>query len=187
MEVYEAKQALRKEVAALKKSYSRSALSDLSLEILSRLEQTTLFQTASCIALYHAIPGEVQTAAFIEKWGGQKKILLPVIEGNDLRMVLYKGNESLRPGVFGILEPQIEESTTNLYEKEIELIVVPGVAFDRQLNRMGRGKGYYDRLLSTLTAPKVGICFGFQLMDAIPVEPFDRKMDAVITEKETIL
>lgn len=187
MTVYEAKQALRKEVASLKNLYSRSAQSDLSLEILSRLEQTTLFQTASCIALYHAIPGEVQTAAFIEKWGEMKKILLPVIEGNDLRMVLYKGNESLRPGVFGILEPQIEESNTNLYEKEIELIVVPGVAFDRQLNRMGRGKGYYDRLLSTLTAPKVGICFGFQLMDTIPVEPFDRKMDAVITEKEILL
>lgn len=71
-------------------------------------------------------------------------------------------------------------------ENEIDLIIVPGVAFDRQRNRLGRGKGFYDRLLSTLNVPKIGISYDFQLKDQIPVEPFDRKMDLIITEKEII-
>ena len=71
-------------------------------------------------------------------------------------------------------------------ESEIDLIIVPGVAFDRQHNRLGRGKGFYDRLLSTLDVPKIGICYDFQLKDQIPAEPFDRKMDLIITEKEIL-
>ena len=125
---------------------------DLSEEIMKRLEETELFRQASCIALYNAIPGEVQTAGFLEKWFEKKQLLLPL----------------------------------TVDESEIDLIIVPGVAFDRQLNRMGRGKGYYDRLLSTLQAPKIGICFDFQLQDTVPTESFDKKMDMIITEKEIV-
>lgn len=157
---------------------------DFSDKILENLERTEVFRNASRVAIYHAIPGEVQTASFIEKWYLTKKILLPVIEGDDLRMLPYTGRESLKAGVFGILEPTLDSPVMS--EKDIDLIVVPGVAFDRERNRMGRGKGYYDRLLSTLQAPKVGICFGFQLFPSIPVEPFDKKMDLVITEEEII-
>ena len=107
-----------------------------------------------------------------------------MIVGDDLRLLPYNGTDSLKPGIFGIMEP-IEQKTT-VDESEIDLIIVPGVAFDRQLNRMGRGKGYYDRLLSTLQVPKIGICFDFQLQDMIPIEPFDKKMDMIITEKEVI-
>lgn len=152
----------------------------LSDKIMNRLEQTDLFRAASCIALYHALPGEVQTAAFIEKWYQKKKILLPLVVGDDLRLLLYEGPRSLQPGAFGILEPK--EDGIEISGKEIDLIIVPGVAFDTEKNRMGRGKGFYDRLLSTLEAPKIGICFGFQLLPHIPVEPFDKKMDWVITE-----
>lgn len=151
---------------------------------MQRLEETDLFRQASCVALYHAIPGEVQTAEFIEKWHEEKKLLLPVIEGNDLHLVLYTGKDSLKAGVFGILEPTEEAQTVS--EEEIDLMLVPGVAFDRQHNRLGRGKGYYDRLLATLKAPKVGICYDFQLLDTIPTESFDKKMDMIMTEKETI-
>ena len=62
------------------------------------------------------------------------------------------------------------------------MIIVPGVAFDLQHNRLGRGRGFYDRLLSSLSAPKVGICFDFQLIDTVPTEPFDRLMDSVVSE-----
>ena len=157
---------------------------DLSEKILKLLEETELFRQASCIALYNAIPEEVQTAAFLEKWFVKKRLLLPLVVGDDLRLLPYKGIDSLKPGAFGILEPVDQETT--IPEADIDLIIVPGVAFDRQLNRMGRGKGYYDRLLSTLQAPKIGICFDFQLQEMIPVEPFDKKMDMIITEKEII-
>lgn len=157
---------------------------DFSEKILKQLEETELFRQASCIALYYSIPGEVQTAAFLEKWFDRKQLLLPLVVGNDLRLLPYKGCDTLTQGVFGIPEPTDIE--TAIPESNVDLIIVPGVAFDRQLNRMGRGKGYYDRLLSTLQAPKIGICFDFQLQETIPVEPFDKKMDMIITEKEVI-
>ena len=157
---------------------------DLSGKILKRLEETEFFRQASCIALYNAIPGEVQTAAFLEKWFDKKQLLLPQVIGDDLHLLPYKGTENLRPGAFGILEPIDQE--TIIPETAIDLIIVPGVAFDRHLNRMGRGKGYYDRLLSTLQTSKIGICFDFQLQERIPIEPFDKKMDMIITEKEVI-
>ena len=171
-------------MASLKRSYTKTTLLDLSAKIMDRLEETDLFQQASCIALYHAIPGEVQTAGLIEKWYRKKRLLLPFIRGNDLQLLLYAGKESLKTGVFGILEPS--EDCEAVPESEIDLIIVPGVAFDRQHNRLGRGKGFYDRLLSTLDVPKIGICYDFQLKDQIPAEPFDRKMDLIITEKEIL-
>lgn len=174
-------------MALQKKSYSKTLLSERSRYILGRLEQTDLFRSASRIAFYHALPGEVQTAEFIEKWHGKKDFYLPVVEGNDLRLVPYRGNKHLKAGSFGILEPIAEENaaTEATNHPAIDLIIVPGVAFDRKNNRLGRGKGYYDRLLSELHVPKIGLCFDFQLFNEIPVEPFDRKMNQVISEHET--
>ena len=138
-------------MASLKRSYTKTTLLDLSAKIMDRLEETDLFQQASCIALYHAIPGEVQTAGLIEKWYRKKRLLLPLIKGNDLQLLLYAGKESLKTGVFGILEPS--EDCEAVPESEIDLI---------------------------------GICYDFQLKDQIPAEPFDRKMDLIITEKEIL-
>lgn len=184
MNISEQKQLLRKEIAQLKRSYSTTELNSFSIEAITRLEQSDIFHAATSVAIYHAIPGEVQTSTFIEKWYKQKTILLPVINGNDLQLLPYKGKESLKSGIFGIQEPTGNQQATT--ENEIDLIVVPGIAFDRQMNRMGRGKGYYDRLLSTLTATKAGLCFHFQLIEKVPAEVFDRKMDMLITDREII-
>ena len=104
-ELQESKQQLRKYIASLKKSYKKTTLLDLSEEIMKRLEETELFRQASCIALYNAIPGEVQTAGFLEKWFEKKQLLLPLIVGDDLRLLPYNGTDSLKPGIFGIMEP----------------------------------------------------------------------------------
>lgn len=92
---------------------------------------------------------------------------------------MFKGMESLQPGeAFGILEPVGELYTD--YDA-IDLIVVPGVAFDRHGNRLGRGRGYYDKILKeTHVARKVGICFGFQFVEEVPVDELDVRMDLVI-------
>ncbi len=173
-------------MALRKKSYSKIQLSERSETILERLEQTHLFRAASRVALYHALPGEVQTAAFIEKWQDKKTLYLPVVEGDNLRLLPYLGNDRLKTGSFGILEPTEEASPTpETTAGTLDLIIVPGIAFDRKNNRLGRGKGYYDRLLSEWKTPKIGICFDFQLFDEIPAEPFDRKMNLVISENET--
>lgn len=129
--------------------------------------------------LYHSLKDEVDTHAFIRKWSREKRILLPVVTGDDLELRLYTGPEDLTVGAYGIEEP-----TGALFTdySAIDLIVVPGVAFDRDGNRLGRGKGYYDRLLPRIpSAYKIGICFPFQVVDEVPAEPFDIRMDEIIT------
>ncbi|MDR1980291.1 MAG: 5-formyltetrahydrofolate cyclo-ligase [Tannerellaceae bacterium] len=181
MELRHSKRLLREEMALLRKGQAADTLHDLSQRILDRLESLDLFRRASCVALYHAIGGEVQTGMFIDKWQGEKRILLPVVDGEELHFVPYGGKENLNPGAYNIPEP-LQPRT----EETPELIIVPGVAFDRSLNRMGRGKGYYDRFLQHLTVPRIGLCFAFQLVERLPVEPFDVRMDMVITEHEII-
>ena len=185
MNIPQQKQALRKSMAEQKKTYGQEPLEAFSIQALHRLETSAVFNKAHCIALYHAIAGEVQTGAFIEKWKDRKRILLPVITGNDLKLVAYAGKESLTAGTFGILEP--DGNAPEVLPGEVELIVVPGIAFDRKGNRMGRGKGYYDRLLAEISAPKAGLCFDFQLFDEVPTEAFDCPMDMIVTDREIIV
>ncbi|MCD7938282.1 MAG: 5-formyltetrahydrofolate cyclo-ligase [Tannerellaceae bacterium] len=184
MDYQSQKQQLRSKIALQKKSYSPELLFLHSQTIIRRLESLPLFHKASCVALYHALPGEVQTAELIEKWYPHKTILLPAIEGNDIRFYSYQGKEQLENGLYGISEPCRNGLCPPL--QSIDLAIIPGVAFDRNLNRMGRGKGYYDRFLTNLTAPKIGLCFDFQLLDTIPTQPFDKKMDLIISEKGII-
>ena len=169
-------------MAARKSAYSATDLLDRSAVILRQLEESSLFRQAKQVALYHSLPGEVQTVAFIERWFREKQLFLPLVVGDDLRLFRYTGAESLQKGAFGIWEPKPDGEAAE--EDAIDLVIVPGVAFDRQCHRLGRGRGFYDRLLVSLSAPKVGICFDFQLLPSIPVEPFDYPMDHVFTETQ---
>ncbi len=175
------KKRLRKQIALLKKLYTKEQLSEWSSVLLTKLEDHPLFKRSCTILLYHSLPDEVDTHEFIKKWNGSKRFFLPVVKGDELELRLYAGEESLCQGSFGIREPA-EGIPAN--EKEIELAIIPGVAFDRKGNRLGRGKGYYDRTLDRLEkAYRIGICFDFQILDEIPSEKNDRPMDEVWTEK----
>lgn len=176
----EEKKKLRKTIAQKKTLQSVATLSALSSTLLKQLEESAAFIRAHHILLYYSLPDEVCTHAFIEKWSKEKNILLPVVKGNDLELRQYRGKESLHIGAYHIMEPG-GPVWTNL--QQIELSIVPGVGFDRRGHRLGRGKGYYDRLLPQLTSYNIGICFGFQLLDAVPTEEFDITMDEVWTEK----
>ncbi|MDE6843571.1 MAG: 5-formyltetrahydrofolate cyclo-ligase, partial [Muribaculaceae bacterium] len=90
----------------------------------------------------------------------------------------------LELGSFHIEEPTGDDLVD---PSQIEMMVIPGVAFDRRGNRMGRGKGFYDRLLQTAKATKIGVGYEFQLMDEIPTEEHDVPMDIVITQSGTII
>ena len=134
--------------------------------------------------LYHSLPDEVDTHAFIRRWSARKRILLPVVKGDDLELRLYTGDDCLTEGAFHIDEPT---GTAFTDYAAIDLAVIPGVAFDRRGNRLGRGKGYYDRLLPRIpTAYKLGLCFPFQLLDQIPAEAHDIPMDEVLTAVSSI-
>ncbi|MCD8260245.1 MAG: 5-formyltetrahydrofolate cyclo-ligase [Bacteroides sp.] len=176
------KKELRKLIATRKTCYSGSTQEVLP-DLFYLLESFVYFQQAKTVLLYHSLPDEVNTRYFIEKWKREKKILLPVVRGEEMVLCPYEGAENCKVGSFGITEPVTLPYTD--YEK-IDLALIPGVAFDRKGNRLGRGKGYYDRILPYISATKTGICFSFQLLDEIPREPFDVPMDFILTEKELL-
>jgi 5-formyltetrahydrofolate cyclo-ligase len=173
----ERKKELRKLIARRKASLSDATLKSLSADILETLENHPVFRSSNTILLYHSIKDEVYTHAFLEKWSTQKQILLPVVRGDELEIRSYRDSNDLVIGAYGIKEPAGEVFRD--YAR-IDLAVVPGVAFDASGSRLGRGKGYYDKLLPQLTAYKIGLCFPFQLVNEIPTEAFDIRMDEVI-------
>ena len=171
------KKELRTLIKTLKKQHTKEQLLEQSEQILAKLERHPDFIKAEKVMLYSALPDEVQTQAFLEKWHLKKTIILPTVVGDDIIPVEFGKDTAFAVGDFNILEPQNEP-----YTGDFDLIVVPGVAFDRKGNRIGRGRGYYDRFLSKhLNVKRIGICFDFQLVDEVPTEPFDILMDEVVS------
>lgn len=175
------KAEVRKSIRDLKRAVSLEEKLRRSEGIMRQVETLPAFQQARVVLLYWSMADEVQTHAFVERWHSEKTLLLPCVDGDDLRLRQYTGLQCMVAGEqFGIGEPTGEEYTDL---DHIDLIIVPGVAFDRQGNRMGRGRGFYDRLLKTTpTAVKVGLAFDFQMLDHIPVEAHDIRMNLVISE-----
>lgn len=171
------KKELRSHIKAFKKQHSKESLQEQSQLILNRLENNISFIKAKTVMLYSSLPDEVQTHDFLTKWRNEKKIILPTVVGDDIIPVELSEETEFAVGDFNILEPQNEA-----YNGDYDLIVVPGVAFDRNGNRIGRGKGYYDRFLCKhLDVRRIGICFDFQLVDQVPTEDNDIRMDEVIS------
>lgn len=171
------KKEIRNKIKQLKKEHTMQELDSQSEVILSKLEKHKAFKDANIVMLYASLPDEVNTHSFIEKWRNKKHIILPTVSGDDIIPVELGKETTFATGDFNIMEPQNEP-----YHGSFDLIVVPGVAFDSDGNRIGRGKGYYDRFLSHHPKVKrIGICFDFQYIDKVPTEENDIKMDEVIT------
>ena len=172
------KAKLRKHIKQLKALHQDTIASD-SERIMQLLADDAHFLAAKTVLLYHSLSDEVNTHQFIEEWCLKKQLLLPVVVGEELELRLFQNMNELKIGSFGIAEPTGPLFTD--YAK-IDFVAVPGMAFDRNGHRLGRGKGYYDRLLPKLTnAYKAGICFPYQVVDEVPVEPTDITMDGIIT------
>jgi 5-formyltetrahydrofolate cyclo-ligase len=172
------KAELRKHIKQLKALHQDTIASD-SERIMQLLADDAHFLAAKTVLLYHSLSDEVNTHQFIEEWCLKKQLLLPVVVGEELELRLFQNMNELKIGSFGIAEPTGPLFTD--YAK-IDFVAVPGMAFDRNGHRLGRGKGYYDRLLPKLTnAYKAGICFPYQVVDEVPVEPTDITMDGIIT------
>ncbi len=173
------KKEIRQHIRKLKLECDRQTRDQLSDAALAHLQQLPEWQSAHTILLYAALPDEVPTQALIsEAVSAGKRVLLPAVVGDDLELRLYTGNDSLDVGPFNIEEPQGKAFTRF---EDIELAIIPGVAFTPKGLRLGRGRGYYDRLLPLLgTALKVGLCWPFQLLNDLPAEPHDQPMDMVV-------
>lgn len=175
------KQELRNHMRQLKSRYTAEQRATLSAQVTERLERHPLFVAAKTILLYYSLPDEVCTHALIGRAAGNKRVLLPVV-ASDTRLVLrlYTGEEHLAHGAFGIDEPMGNDENDL---SQIDLAVVPGMAFDAEGHRLGRGRGYYDRLLAHLRplgVPIIGLCFPFQIVTHVPTDENDIAMDEVV-------
>ena len=177
------KKELRRYIREQKRHFTPQQLGEMSLSIMSSLLSHSQIQKADSVLMYHSLPDEVDTHSALDKLLAMgKKVLLPkVISDTEMTIHEYTGKDSLQPSEpYGILEPTTPE--LSIINCQLSIAIVPGMAFDRQGHRLGRGKGYYDRFLSQIpNIYIIGVCFPFQMLESIPSESTDVVMDEVIT------
>ncbi|MCM1077644.1 MAG: 5-formyltetrahydrofolate cyclo-ligase [Bacteroides sp.] len=172
------KDDIRRSIKARKTLLSDDEKLEAAARVFNLLEQTADFLLSDRILMYHSLPDELSTREFIRKWADRKHFYLPRVNGVNLDILPYDESR-LALGSFHIEEPTgCDTCSIN----DIEMIVVPGVAYDRNGNRVGRGKGYYDRLLAGSRARKIGVAYDFQVVNEIDADPHDVRVDVVITE-----
>lgn len=173
------KSELRKTIRERKRQFTQKQLDELSLSVITKLKEHKLFKSAKRVFLYYSLPDEVNTHELIRNLADKKIVLPKVIDDRNMILCEYNSPLDMTIGAFNIMEP-----TGNIFTDydNIDIAIIPGMAFDKDGNRMGRGKGYYDRLLYLMPhVYKIGICFPFQLVDHVPTETTDIKMNEVIS------
>lgn len=180
-----AKRHVRREVLAARDGIpasERRALGELVTERFLTLPEV---ERAATVMVFWSFGSEVPTARVIERLAARgTTVALPRIEGSELVPVRYAPGDPTETTVFGAEEPL---RGARISPATLDVVAVPAVAFDRRGGRIGYGGGYYDRLLRGLGAFTVGLAFGVQVLDEeLPAGTFDRHVDAVVTESETI-
>ena len=175
----ELKAVLRKEIRKLREELPEDERKELSRKVIENLKKLKEFKKAKTIMLYYPIKGEVDlTPLFTDILESGKKLLLPKVVGENIYPIEVNDLSCLGEGCFNIPEPL----GGKIYKPEkIDLVVVPGVAFDKKGCRLGFGKGFYDRFLPRIKGFKVGVAYDFQVKEEILCEEHDIPLDAVIT------
>lgn len=177
------KDTIRSKIRATKALLTHQEKKTAAARVWEVVESTAAFMLADRILMYHSLNDELDTIDFLAKWHDRKRFFLPRVHGVNLEL-LPLDFDNLVQGAFSIMEPSEGDAVS---VDDIELIIVPGVAYDRRGNRVGRGKGFYDRLLGESRAMKIGVGYDFQLVDEIDSEPHDIPVDAVITDRRTVI
>ena len=170
------KQELRQHIRTLKQQYLTRGLSPCEASF--NVQRSTF----NVILLYSALPDEVPTQSLMDDLVAQgKTVVLPrVVSDTDMELRRYTGQQDLQTGAYGIMEPTGELFTD--YDA-IDVAIIPGMAFDTEGHRLGRGKGYYDRFLARVPhLYKIGLCFSWQMVDHVPCDEHDAVMDEVIVQ-----
>ena len=173
------KKEIRERMRRLNRALDSRQRLRASAAIFSAVERLPEFRAARTVAVFAALPDEPATDEVLARWASTRRVVLPRVEGDAMRFYACRP-DALVFGAFGILEPQGERPCP---AGEIDLVVCPGVAFPADGRRLGRGRGYYDRYLGdpAFRGFRVGVCYAHQLVDDLPVEPHDVRMDRVIT------
>lgn len=185
----ESKSKLRKRMMSIRENQDAVEAKIKSFQIQKNLLSSEEFKKAKTIMLYASIKNEVQTSYLIEEaLKNKKRVVLPITDTKNNKLLLSELQDikHLHAGAFSIPEPK-KGFVKLVKEKEIDLIVVPGVAFDKNGCRVGYGKGYYDKLLEKLkNVTKVGIAFELQIINKSFDEKHDVPLDKIITEERVI-
>lgn len=177
------RQAMRRAVESISPSEAREAGQIVS----DHLTQWSAWQRTSTLALFASLPGEVDTRPLIERAQSENKTLLFPRMRTDrtLEFAVVSESRSLAMGRYGVLEPDHDCRVRSI--DSVGLVLVPGHAFDRTGGRLGRGAGYYDRSLAKCgevpgRSILVGVAFACQVVDHVPMDSLDVRMDAIVTE-----
>lgn len=178
------KDTLRRKIIKRRLSLSKEERLKREETINEKLKALSVFENVETVAIYMPIRGEVNILPFAECMKGRKKeVFLPKVVGRKLLFGRYSGD--LIEGTYGILEPV----KAKVLPSEIEAFVVPGVAFDFDCNRLGYGGGYFDRIIAERKPYQcfVGVGFSFQVLNALPTDEWDERVDLVVTDSHLIV
>lgn len=185
------KNEVRKTLLNRRNLLTQKEINEYSRIICSKLRELEQFKQSKVIFAYAGSKNEVSTSSLIQDIINEEKdICLPLTKKDSIELEFYRifdMNEDLMVGRYGILEP-IPNPVRLVSQQDAEVIIIPGVAFDLSLNRIGYGKGYYDNFLSNISkkVAKIALAYDFQVLENIPSEENDIKMDMIITEKRII-
>jgi 5-formyltetrahydrofolate cyclo-ligase len=176
------KDELRRKITSKRRSLSKEEHAELTERILRRILNLPEVSDAINILLYHSIKGEPSVER-LQDILPDRSFIFPRVRGEELELIKVDSQKVMAKGAFGIREPK---EGLRVDPEDVELALVPGIAFDREGYRLGWGRGYYDRLLKRVGGFKVGVAYSFQVLERLPRDPWDVPVDAVVTEKEVI-
>lgn len=183
------KQEIRDKLLQRLLSFSKQELKRRSKYVEQKLSNLPIYKEAKVIFTYYPLKGEVDLLDMIRKEWGMKRFCFPVMnmENRQLRIFEPRNLEDFIAGPYGVLQPDTTKSK-ELTIQDIDMAIVPAIAFDCQKNRLGRGGGFYDRFLERIRPPvdKIGVAFDFQILENLPIHPHDQKVDVVVGETVVI-
>ncbi len=177
--VSETKSELRCRIGKQRKNLTENYIEKASEMVVGKF--LTICGGYDSFLFYYSFDNEIKTQKLIVSlYHRGKGIYLPKIIDGNIALGIFEGEEAMRKGAFGIMEPVVAAKG----EASVDVIVAPGVAFDMNCNRIGFGKGFYDKLLAEITCKKkVGFAYDFQVVEFIEMEEHDIPLDIIITEK----
>ena len=189
MDILSQKKELRKEAKLYRKSLSKDDRLDKSNTIISNLKALKEFQKAEVILMYASLPDEVETISLIRELieEGKKSICCPVTQGDEMEFYKISSVEDLKEGNFHVLEPEpLKERRLELQKDVVYCMLMPGLMFDKKGNRLGYGKGYYDKYLAKMPGNvnliTIALSYDAMVRDLIPAEGTDWRADYIVTE-----
>jgi len=181
------KQMIRQQLLKQRNQMSKEEVKRKSLNVQKKLQQDRWFHDAESILFYVSYGNEVSTHQLIKIWlKDHDKVILPHSQTKSctIDVKIITSWDHLTKGAYGILEPSADAPS---FTDKLDLIIIPGVGFDQTGNRIGHGKGYYDRLIQDHQQAKlIGLAYDFQIIRSIPTGPYDKKIHKIITETRTI-